>query len=176
MFIIGLGTALPPRRCTQAECWRALEGWELVRGLAPRSRAILKKVLLGDSGIKARHFALDSVQEAFALDSDAMHERFARHAPALATQAGEAALRSALVVPALRRAQRISVALVLPSHAIEEGASGYRRQGGATAPPKLLSEPTQRCSGVRAQPPDLPRWPLLGITNPRSAASSPLKK
>ena len=95
MFIIGLGTALPTLHLTQAECWRALEGWELVQRLAPRSRALLKKVLLGDSGIESRHFALDSMQEAFALDPDAMHARFTRHAPALATQAGEAALRNA---------------------------------------------------------------------------------
>jgi alkylresorcinol/alkylpyrone synthase len=38
---------------------------------------------------------MDSLEEAFALTPDAMHARFVRHAPALAAQAGERALRSA---------------------------------------------------------------------------------
>ena len=33
--------------------------------LAPRSRAILKKVLCGDNGIATRHLALDSLPEVF---------------------------------------------------------------------------------------------------------------
>lgn len=95
MFITGLGTALPPRCYTQAECWRALEGWKPAQALAPRSRALLRKVLLGDSGIATRHFALDSLEEAFALTPDAMQARYAKHAPALAAEAGEKALLKA---------------------------------------------------------------------------------
>jgi alkylresorcinol/alkylpyrone synthase len=95
MFITGLGTALPPRRYTQQECWQALETWDHVRNLAPRSRAILRKVLLGDNGIDARHLALDSMTEAFTLTPDVTHARFARHAPTLAAEAAENALRSA---------------------------------------------------------------------------------
>lgn len=94
MFITGLGTALPTRRYTQGECWRALEVWEHVQKLTPRSRAILRKVLLGDNGIEARHLALDSIAEAFTLTPDAMYARFAKHAPALATEAALNALRS----------------------------------------------------------------------------------
>lgn len=94
MFITGLGTALPPHRYTQKECWRALEDWEHVQKLTPRSRAILRKVLLGDNGIEARHLALDSIEEAFTLTPDAMNARFAKHAPALATEAALNALRS----------------------------------------------------------------------------------
>ena len=94
MFITGLGTALPPRRYTQVECWRALEAWDRVQQLAPRSRAILRKILLGSNGIEARHFAIDSMEEAFTVTPDAMHARFAKQAPALATAAAENALRS----------------------------------------------------------------------------------
>jgi alkylresorcinol/alkylpyrone synthase len=95
MFINGLGTALPPTRYTQAECWRVLESWDRVRQLSRRSQALLKKVLLGDSGIATRHFAIDSVEEACALTPDAMHARFARRAPLLAAEAGGRALDSA---------------------------------------------------------------------------------
>ena len=95
MFITGLGTALPPQRYTQREIWHSLEAWDHVQQLAPRSRALLKKVLLGNSGIEARHFALESMKEAFAVTPDAMAERFAKHAPALAVEAAAKALRDA---------------------------------------------------------------------------------
>ncbi|HYV30264.1 MAG TPA: 3-oxoacyl-[acyl-carrier-protein] synthase III C-terminal domain-containing protein [Candidatus Binatia bacterium] len=95
MFITGLGTALPQKRFTQAECWKALQAWEKLDQLKPRSRAILKKVLLQDNGIASRHLALDALSEAFVLTPEAMHTRFARHAPLLASQAGERALQNA---------------------------------------------------------------------------------
>src|SRR5882672_12579787 len=95
MFITGLGTALPPQRYTQTEIWRSLETWDHVQQLAPRSRALLKKVLLSNSGIDARHFALESMKEAFTVTPDVMAARFAKHAPALAAEAAEKALRDA---------------------------------------------------------------------------------
>lgn len=94
MFITGLGTALPPRHYTQVECWRALEAWDHVQKLTPRSRTILRKILLGDNGIDTRHLALDAIGEAFTLTPDAMNARFTKHAPALATEAAFNALRS----------------------------------------------------------------------------------
>jgi predicted naringenin-chalcone synthase len=99
MFITGLGTALPPRRYTQQECWDAFQPSALSQRLSPRSRAIVKKVLTGDNGIAARHLALDSLDQAFELTPDALHARFARHAPSLATQAAEQALADAGTQP-----------------------------------------------------------------------------
>jgi predicted naringenin-chalcone synthase len=95
MFIKGLGTAAPPHRYTQKECWLALEASPQFGRLTPRSRAILKKVLTGRNGIAARHLALDPLQEAFVISPDALQARFARHAPALAAQAAEKALAHA---------------------------------------------------------------------------------
>lgn len=95
MYIIGLGTAAPPQRYAQRECWEALQAAEIFPRLAPRSRAILKKVLCGDNGIATRHLALDPLTEAFDLTPDALHARFIRHAPALATEAAERALKQA---------------------------------------------------------------------------------
>src|SRR5467141_3179848 len=87
MFIIGLGTATPPNRYAQRECWEALRAAEQFSQLTVRSRAILRKVLLGDNGIATRHLALNPLSEAFDLTPDALHTRFTKHAPALATQA-----------------------------------------------------------------------------------------
>ncbi|HLP78676.1 MAG TPA: stilbene synthase, partial [Candidatus Paceibacterota bacterium] len=100
MFIIGLGTAAPPQRYTQAECWEALQASTQFANLAPRSRAILRKVLTGNNGIATRHLAFENLSEAFNLTPDALHQRFIKNAPALATQAAQRALADAKATPA----------------------------------------------------------------------------
>jgi alkylresorcinol/alkylpyrone synthase len=100
MFIIGLGTAVPPRAYTQRESWDALQSWSLFSELKPRSRAILKKVLGGDNGIATRHLALEPLTEAFSQTPDQLQARFARHAPELAAEAARRALNAAGCSPA----------------------------------------------------------------------------
>src|SRR5208282_4263651 len=95
MFVIGLGTAAPPQRYAQRECWDALQNSVPFGRLAPRSRAILKKVLCGDNGIATRHLALEPISEVFNLTPDALHARFTKHAPALAVEAVQRALKAA---------------------------------------------------------------------------------
>jgi alkylresorcinol/alkylpyrone synthase len=95
MFIIGAGSATPPNHYTQAQCWEALKASQQFPQLASRSKAILKKVLLGDNGIDSRYLAFDDLQEAFAIDPDTLHRRFAKHAPVVAAAAAERALRAA---------------------------------------------------------------------------------
>lgn len=92
MFVAGLGTAVPPYRYTQRECWAAMQGAQQFRELTDRSRRILEKVLCGKDGIENRYFALKSLDEAFDLSPDALHSRFIRHAPFLASEAAERAL------------------------------------------------------------------------------------
>jgi len=95
MHVVGIGTATPVSRYAQHECWEALQNSAPFATLTSRSRAILRKVLCGDNGIITRHLALDPLTEAFDLTPDALHGRFARHAPALATQAAQRALANA---------------------------------------------------------------------------------
>ena len=99
MYFVGLGTAAPPRTFTQAECWAAFAAAPQFARLAPRSRALLRKILLGDHGIARRHVALEALVEAFALTPEVLHARFARHAPALATAAATRALSAAATAP-----------------------------------------------------------------------------
>src|SRR5688572_23855704 len=94
MHIVGLGTAVPPRSFTQRECWEALQRTERPE-LTPRTRAVLQGILNHDNGIERRSLALDSLDESFDLDPDTLHRRFLKHAPALASQAGEKALADA---------------------------------------------------------------------------------
>ena len=100
MYLTGLGTAVPPRRFTQAECLVALQHAPQFPQLNARSHALLRKVLSGENGIAARHLAVTELAEAFVLTPDVLHARFARHAPELATQAAERALAAARLKPA----------------------------------------------------------------------------
>ena len=94
MFITGLGTATPPQCYAQGECWEALAHSALFHQLQPRSRAILKKVFNGSSGIATRHLALENLGQAFELTPDVLQARFTKNAPLLATQAAQRALAS----------------------------------------------------------------------------------
>lgn len=100
MFIVGLGTAAPSRRYVQKECWDLVQHIKAFQELQPRSRAIIRKVLTGNNGITTRHLALENLDEAFELTPDALHHRFALHAPALATLAAQRALSHANIKPA----------------------------------------------------------------------------
>ena len=99
MFITGLGTAAPPHRYTQKECWEVFTASPLSRQLQPRSRAIVRKVLTGNNGIVARHLALENLNEAFDLAPDVLNARFLCTAPLLAAQASERALADAAIQP-----------------------------------------------------------------------------
>jgi predicted naringenin-chalcone synthase len=99
MFIIGTGTATPPHRYSQRDCWTTLKESARFQEFTPRSKAILKKVLTSDNGIATRHLALDNLDQAFAITPDVLHDRFIQHAPALATAAAQRALASARTDP-----------------------------------------------------------------------------
>lgn len=95
MFIVGAGSATPPNRFTQPQCWDALVVSKEFPALPGRSKAILKKVLLGENGIDTRYLALDRLGEAFTIDPDTLHRRFAKHAPGVAAEAARRALANA---------------------------------------------------------------------------------
>ncbi len=94
MYFAGLGTAVPERSFTQAECWQALQRANRPE-ITPRARALLQGILNHDNGIERRSLALDSLDESFDLDPDTLHRRFVKHAPALASQAARRALEDA---------------------------------------------------------------------------------
>jgi len=99
MYLSGIATEVPPRRFTQAECWAALQQAPQFQQLDARSHALLKKVLCAQNGIVTRHLAVKNLEEAFVLTPDALHARFARHAPLLAAKAAKSALANARLTP-----------------------------------------------------------------------------
>ncbi len=95
MFVQGLGLAHPPQRYTKADCWASFLNSEWLERLDRRSRMIAEAVLTRDNGIDARWLAIDSLDEVFAITPDVLHARFVRHAPTLASAAGQHALDDA---------------------------------------------------------------------------------
>jgi len=100
MYLTGLATEVPPRQFTQAECWEALQRAPQFGRLNTRSHALLRKVLSGENGTATRHLAVAKLEDAFVLTPDALHARFALHAPALAAQAAQRAIGTARLTPA----------------------------------------------------------------------------
>ena len=97
MFIQGVGTATPEFHYTQRDCWNTLAASQYLPKLSGRSQAILRKVLTGDSGIETRSFAISNLDEAFSLDPNTLHRRFAENAPKVASAAAERAFATAAV-------------------------------------------------------------------------------
>src|SRR5262245_61450109 len=97
MFIQGIATSTPPYRYSQKECWEALCGSPSFERLNSRSRAILRKVLTSENGVATRNFAMKTLNEAFSLDPNTLHRRFAENAPNLAERAAKEALDRACV-------------------------------------------------------------------------------
>lgn len=95
MFVTSLGTAVPPHRYRQRDCWEAVRATPQFAALRAPSRALLEGVLTREHGVRTRHLALGSLAEAFAIDPDVLAQRYARHAPALAAQAACRALDAA---------------------------------------------------------------------------------
>ena len=95
MFFLGLGTAAPLTRYTQAQCFAAIEASPQFGELKRGSRALLERLLLRDNGIATRALALDPLSDAFDARPDVLHRRFATHAPKLAHEAAQRALDDA---------------------------------------------------------------------------------
>jgi alkylresorcinol/alkylpyrone synthase len=99
LFVTGVGTAVPATRYSQKQCWEAFREAPQFGVLAAPARALMQRVLLGEQGVHTRHLALERLRDAFAVDPDVLHRRFAAHAPRLATQAARKALERAGVLP-----------------------------------------------------------------------------
>jgi predicted naringenin-chalcone synthase len=95
MFVQGIGTAAPPYKYTQRECWEAYLRSPYLKNLSGRAQAILRKVLTSDNGIATRCFVMRDLEEGFSYDPNLLHRRFSEGAPGLAAQAARVALEQA---------------------------------------------------------------------------------
>ena len=100
MFLQAIHRAVPPTSFTQSDCWQALQAHGAVDHLSGPAKSLLQKVLLGDSGIRKRHFANADPRTLFGLDAEALNQSFETAAPALAAEALRGALEKADLRPA----------------------------------------------------------------------------
>lgn len=151
MYLNALGTALPDRCYTKAECWTAFTASDWFERLDTRAHAVTKAVLGRDNGIEERWLAVDSLQEVFAIDPDTLHRRFAAQAPRLAAAAGRAALNRAELT-----ASAIDAVLVTTCTGyLCPGLSGYVLERLGLRPDVLCFDLVgQGCAGA------LPNWQL----------------
>ena len=95
MYVKAVGTALPRRRFTKADCWHAFTHSSWFERLDARAHVVAKAVLSHDNGIDERWLSVDTLAEVFEIDPDTLHRRFAANAPDLASRAAIAALDEA---------------------------------------------------------------------------------
>ncbi len=95
MYLHALATAVPSRCFTQAQCWDIVENSDIKNRLKGRSLFLLKRILLNDTNVATRHFAVPEVERAFDLTHDQLNEAFRTEAPKLAATALTRALDQA---------------------------------------------------------------------------------
>lgn len=95
MYFNGIGTAVPSKNYTKAECLESFLTSDWYARLDSRSHYVLRKVLEHDNGIETRYLAIGSLAEVFEITHEALSKRFLINAPLLATQAAEKALLNA---------------------------------------------------------------------------------
>ena len=149
MFLHSIGTALPERRYSKSDCWEAFARSEWFERLSPRSHAVAKAVLGRDNGIEERWLAVSSLNEIFSIDADTLQQRFATHAPRLATEAAKRALQGAALSP-----QAIEAVIVTTCTGyLCPGLSGYVAEGlGLRGDVLTFDLVGQGCAGA------LPNW------------------
>ena len=94
MYLVNIAHAVPQDSLTQSELWETLRTLPVFRELNQRSQHILRKVLLGPSGIEKRHFANADMHKLFGLGADELNQSFEKFAPSLASNALGKSLRS----------------------------------------------------------------------------------
>jgi predicted naringenin-chalcone synthase len=87
MNLAAVGTAFPSNSFTQQECLDAMKAADFWQSLKGRSQMVIEKVLSGDSGIQKRHFALDSLEQAWSRGAQELNEAYEKEAPDLAVSA-----------------------------------------------------------------------------------------
>ena len=98
MVLDSIASAFPGHRLTQPEVWEIIRTSPAMQKVTRRGVRILETVLLGDSGIETRHFAVEPPR-VFGLNAQGLNEAFEAEAPKLASSAFEKAIEAAKISP-----------------------------------------------------------------------------
>ena len=99
MYLRSLATAVPPSRFAQADLWPVFDALPISRTLRPGARELVRKVLVRNNGVHARHFAIPDLAALCAMDAEALNHAFEACAPELGAAALEKALELAGLIP-----------------------------------------------------------------------------
>jgi len=121
MFFRSVGTAHPESSFTQQECLESLEKSDMFGKLRPQSQFLAQRILRSAHGIERRSLALSDLDDAFQIDPDILHQRFALHAPLLAAEAA----RKAMVKAELLASQIDVIIISTCTGYLCPGLSGY---------------------------------------------------
>ncbi len=95
MNLLSVAKAFPKNSFTQAECFQAMQEADFWERLNERSRWVIEKVLTGDSAIEKRHFAIDSLEQAWTRNAEELNNAYEKEAPKLAAEAVKKAVLEA---------------------------------------------------------------------------------
>jgi predicted naringenin-chalcone synthase len=92
MQLLSLANMVPKEQFTQQRVWREIENTAACEGLRDSSRGLLRKVLLGNSGIVQRQLAASGLEELISREAEDLNRVFEREAANLASAALNKAL------------------------------------------------------------------------------------
>jgi predicted naringenin-chalcone synthase len=95
MFLESIASAFPAFSFSQPECYDFSSKSASVKSLDTRSKALLRKVLLGDSGIDRRYFTTVDPASIFEATAQELSEYFEKEAPKISCEALGKALENA---------------------------------------------------------------------------------
>ena len=95
MYLKSIAQAVPSHAMTQEDCLKILKSSTALSNLKNRSVELLEKILLGNTGIDKRHFAVPDLNILPSYDAEFLNREFLREAPALAETALNKALEKA---------------------------------------------------------------------------------
>ncbi|QSR89618.1 naringenin-chalcone synthase [Methylacidiphilum caldifontis] len=86
MFLQSIFSLVPEQGYKQSECWEIFSRSRVARTLKASSVDLVKKILLGDSWIDKRHFAVDPIEMVFDMSAESLNKKFEELAPKLAAK------------------------------------------------------------------------------------------
>jgi len=95
MKLLSIASGFPDHSYNQRECLEAMRNAEFWKQLKLGSQKLLEKILLADTGIDERRFALTKLTEAWERDAEELNNYYEKAAPIIAEQAVKKALTKA---------------------------------------------------------------------------------
>jgi alkylresorcinol/alkylpyrone synthase len=95
MYLRSIASAHPDQFFTQEECWRILQDSQVAKQLRPGALKLAERIMLGNSGIDGRYFAVPPGDGLFDASASELNHCFEREAPRLAGNALNQALERA---------------------------------------------------------------------------------